>query len=171
MNARHTMSTAECYTPSHVAALVREALGGYIELDPASTPKANKLVKADTIFTKEQDGLQQDWRPFKTVYLNPPGGRNGLGPLVPQFWKKFCAEVSHGIWMGYSLEQLQSLQKPGLSHPFFVGDAYCIPKTRIAFVREDGAKSPSHANYLVYRGRHSYRFEKLFAELGVTWHM
>ncbi|WJZ69968.1 DNA N-6-adenine-methyltransferase [Vibrio phage PVP-XSN] len=60
----------EWYTPPKIMDLVRELLGG-IELDPASNDIANKLVKADRIFTKEDNGLERDWK-AETLWLNHP---------------------------------------------------------------------------------------------------
>lgn len=50
----------EYYTPLQVVACVRQALGA-IDLDPASCETANKIVQADRIFTREDNGLAQEW--------------------------------------------------------------------------------------------------------------
>ncbi len=59
----------ERYTPRELIALVHKALG-QIDLDPASSKEANKVVKAKAIFTKQTDGLKQRW--YGRVFLNPP---------------------------------------------------------------------------------------------------
>lgn len=70
---RRDGSWAERYTlPEHVAS-VRRVLGR-IDLDPASTPQANEVVRARRFFTRDDDGLAHPWR--GRVYLNPP--YNGL---------------------------------------------------------------------------------------------
>lgn len=59
----------ERYTCPELVALVHQTLG-QIDLDPASSKEANKVVKAKSFFTKQKDGLRQQWR--GRVFLNPP---------------------------------------------------------------------------------------------------
>ena len=59
----------ERYTPSWLVAAVRQVLGD-IDLDPASSKQANKVVKANAFFTKQTDGLKRCWR--GRIFLNPP---------------------------------------------------------------------------------------------------
>jgi len=56
-------------TPEYLIEAAREVLG-HINLDPMSNHSANKTVKAERYFTKENDGLSLAW--FGTVWLNPP---------------------------------------------------------------------------------------------------
>ena len=59
----------ERYTPSWLVESVRQVFGK-IDLDPASSKQANKVVKANVFFTKKMDGLKRRWR--GRVFLNPP---------------------------------------------------------------------------------------------------
>ncbi len=68
--------------------LARNVLGG-IDLDPASSRAAQAVVKAERFFTKEQDGLKQDWGTHR-VFCNPPYGR-AIGA-----WARKCFEASQG---------------------------------------------------------------------------
>lgn len=45
---------------------------GAFDLDPCADDKNHK---APNYFTKEVDGLAQDWTPYKRVFVNPPYGR------------------------------------------------------------------------------------------------
>jgi hypothetical protein len=60
----------EWYLPKNIVAVCRKALGGRIDTDPASCEIANKVVRAETFYSKETDGLRQEWQ--GTVLLNPP---------------------------------------------------------------------------------------------------
>ena len=64
-----TAMNQERYTPARIADAVREVME-QIDLDPASSPKANKIVKAARFFTRDTNGLKRRWH--GRVFLNPP---------------------------------------------------------------------------------------------------
>jgi hypothetical protein len=177
--ARHSMDSPEWYTPAKFVEAARATMGG-IDLDPASHEEANRVVNAARYFTADDDGLKQPWR--GRVFLNPPGG------LVGEFWAKLVAEyqachVTQAVWIGYSLEQLQTLQCVGaaltpLDFPI------CVTNRRIAFVENEQKRlarvakllaagktpnqksSPSHGNYIAYLGAEPERFAAIFSQFG-----
>lgn len=59
----------EYYTPSWIIEAAREVMDS-IDLDPASSAKANETVKANKIYTFEENGLTQIWR--GNIWLNHP---------------------------------------------------------------------------------------------------
>lgn len=177
--ARHSCDSPEWYTPSAFVEAARDVMGA-IDLDPASHEEANRTVQAARYFTAEDDGLTQPWN--GRVFLNPPGG------LVSEFWNKLQAdwrscEVEQFVWIGYSLEQLQTLQvsSPGCTPLDFT---MCVPSKRIAFVENDAKKaaritklvalgkkpntksSPSHSNYICYSGPEKHAFADVFGQFG-----
>lgn len=177
--ARHTMDSPEWYTPMPCVAAARHVMGE-IDLDPASHKEANAIVKAGAFFDEQQDGLAHEWH--GRVFLNPPGG------LVGKFWKKLLREWVNGrtnqaIWIGYSLEQLQTLQCVG-AFKTPLDFSMCVPNKRIAFVENKAKKaarkaklieqgktpndksSPSHANYIIYIGANQERFARIFGGFG-----
>ena len=181
--ARHSCDSPEWYTPSPFVEAARAVMGG-IDLDPASHEEANRTVKATRFLTAEDDGLAQPWK--GRVFLNPPGG------LVGEFWLKLLREyavavhpVAEAIWIGYSLEQLQTLQCVGaIATP--LDFPMCVTKKRIAFVENEAKRaarmaklvaagkkpnaksSPSHSNYITYLGPHVDRFREVFSQFGAT---
>jgi hypothetical protein len=79
--------------------LSREALGGRIDLDPASCKKAQEVVGARTFFTAEDDGLTKCWQTHgreTTVFLNPPYCR-----MTTRFGVK---KSSMGVWLARAVE-------------------------------------------------------------------
>lgn len=133
---RHTCDSPEWYTPMPFVNAARLVMGG-IDLDPASHIEANATIQAARIFTAEDDGLQQKWS--GRVFLNPPGG------LVNEFWRKLCEQfgderIDQAIWIGYSLEQLQTLQLAE-ARGWPLDFPTCIMKQRIAFIENAEKKA------------------------------
>ncbi len=97
---------------------ILEAAGkvlGHIELDPASDLIANKAVKAERIYTVEQDGFSQDWKAH-TVWLNAPGRSRSKGKLITasEWYRKLHRlwrfnQVEHAIAMVYRAGSIGSL--------------------------------------------------------------
>ncbi len=67
-----TSSEVEYYTPVEIIEAARRVMG-YIDLDPASSENANRIVKASQIFTARDSGLSRPWAGH--VWLNHPFGR------------------------------------------------------------------------------------------------
>lgn len=178
-SALHLTKTVEHFTPPSIIARVRYALGG-IALDPASCPLANRLVRADRIYTKEDGAMSRDW--YGPLYLNPPG-KSAENPKGAAFWwarlvKEFIAascgrDPWSAIFLGFSLEILQTTQSYDVLHP--LDFTMCIPKRRIKFLEADGdgfreGASPTHGNFislLSFDDDVKYRFVNAFSEIGV----
>ena len=65
----------EYITSPYIIEPARRTMGG-IDLDPASTAKAQEFVKAEQYFTVREDGLKRRWG--GRVWLNPPYARGIL---------------------------------------------------------------------------------------------
>lgn len=160
--AFHSSATPEHGTPIEVIEASRRLLHS-IDLDPASSRDFNARVMADRYYTAETDGLKHPWH--GRVFVNPPGDRRGK--LVKEFWAKLLWEYYHGrtteaVWVGFSLEQLVSLQRlEGVRHPLQFPT--CIPERRLKF----GGNSPTHGNYITYVGANEQGFVDEFAGFGL----
>lgn len=132
LQALHSSATPEHGSPPDIIEAARRVLGG-IDLDPASSAVFNEFVKAERFYTKEDDGLSQPWS--GRVFLNPPSGDNGK--LVKAFWERltdeyFRREVESAIYIGFSIDQLQTLQNTQYGGPLQL--PICVPSKRLQFV-------------------------------------
>lgn len=70
------------HTPPWLVDAARAAMGGSIGLDPASSPDAQRTVRAEVWYgpgsPHGEDGLAAAWPPLP-VFCNPPYGRGGEG--------------------------------------------------------------------------------------------
>ena len=143
------MRTDGWFTPPDILDRARIVLEG-IELDPASCEEANEKVKAERLFTFKDDALEQEWD-ARSIWLNPPGGKTSNKSNTVLFWQKLrSSRFNHAMFMAFSLEALQTTQKPGYSS---IGEfPLCIPSKRLAFYRPGWVKgkAPSHSNVVVY---------------------
>jgi ParB family transcriptional regulator, chromosome partitioning protein len=152
-NIQHSSRTDQWFTPTYLVEKARNVLG-MIDLDPASCEQANNTVKATNYFDTDSDGLKSVWGTSpKSIYLNPPGGKLGNKSLTRLFWEKLVdfrdqGLLEHAIFMGFSLEQLQTTQNCKVAIGNF---PICIPSKRVRFVSPEGTfNSPTHANVICY---------------------
>lgn len=157
VNAQHSASTGEWYTPPEEIELVREALGG-IDLDPCSSARANTIVKATAIYTAADHPLEVPWHnAHRTAFVNPPGTcspgllfYSGCGNLIitkgggkgrcscalpRKFLQKSLVEAGRGmeiVYLAYSVNQLRQLSK--LETPPGVTTLIALPPDRIAYL-------------------------------------
>jgi len=115
----------EWYTPTKLL----NKIGIDWDLDPASSVKANTLVKAKTFYTKESNGLSKDW--FGNVWLNPPYGKD-----VPIWLDKALQEHEKNDVNVCALvfSRTDTLWFHDYATKF---DQICFMKGRIAFVKAE----------------------------------
>jgi hypothetical protein len=169
MSEIHTLSskTAEHYTPAHIVELVRKAMGGGIDCDPCSCAEAQQTVKAETWYSKEDDGLTKPWH--GRVFINPPGDKRGALPKA--FWCKLANEVVAGhvkqfVWLAFNCGQLRSLQST--PEAWLLGECeLCIPRKRICFT----GNSPTRDNAILgwATADSSKTWFDEFVSLGACW--
>lgn len=148
----------EWYTPSEYIEAAR-AVMGEINLDPASSEIANKTVKADHIYTVEDNGLEKPW--FGNVWLNPPYASD----LIGKFAEKVVNELGN-------IKQAIVLVNNATETEWFYGmvtnaTAVCFPKSRVKFYTPDGKTgAPLQGQAVIYFGEYVNRFINVFDEKG-----
>lgn len=112
-NPRHSSSSNEHYTPVEIVEAARAALGGQIDTDPASSLKAQEVVRAVTWHGREENGYGRSWK--GRVFLNPPGGFcDDFGHLVipKRGDNPPCTETGAcGLVIPHEHDEVQSSQK------------------------------------------------------------
>lgn len=151
----------EWYTPAEYIGAVRDVLGT-IDLDPASSEIANKVVGADRFFTAEDDGLAKEWT-AKTLWMNPPYAQ----PLIAQFVEKLVSEIA--AW--------RVLEAIALTHNYTDTawfhraeencQAICFTRGRIGFLSPDGERaSATQGQAFFYFGDNVEKFANRFRSIG-----
>ena len=137
---------------------------GKIDLDPASSIKANETVNASNIFTIGQNGLKQDW--YGKVFLNPPFS----SPMLSNFLKKAVKEYESG-----RVEEMIILTNSGTDTKWskIITDKSTVAFTigRISFVRPNGSSvgSTSRGQMYCYMGPNKQKFIDELLKTGKFW--
>lgn len=152
---QHLSTSNERYTPPEIIEPVRAALGGVINLDPASCVVANLAVKAERYYSlaRGQDGLTLPW--WGSVFLNPPYGKHASGTSNQLLWTKVLAAKIERR----EVDQAILLVNAATGDSFFkviwrYARYVCFPFKRIRFLDETGQPlpQPPNANVLAYFG-------------------
>jgi phage N-6-adenine-methyltransferase len=153
----------EWYTPSEYVEAARKAMGG-IDLDPASSPKAQETVQAGRFFTKDDDGLVQDW--FGRVWMNPPYAQ----PLMTQFAEKALVELNFGRVTAMVILTNNATETAWGNTLLAACDAVCFIRGRIKFLNAQGVEehTPLQGQMVTYYGSDPDAFAYAFGALGVV---
>lgn len=152
----------EWYTPSDHIALARQVMGG-IDLDPASSHVANRVVQAATFFSAETNGLDKQWA--GRVWLNPPYAQ----PFIAQFAEKMVQEWNRGyvksaIVLTHNYTDTAWFQ--GLAQR---ASAICFTRGRVRFVSPSGElAAPTQGQAFFYFGSDVDIFADVFGDVGMV---
>lgn len=152
----------EWYTPPEFIESARMAMGS-IDTDPASCEVGQSNVQAVTYFTKDDDGLSQEWS--GNVWLNPPYSKELIGNFVATACEKFesgefdaaCILVNNATETAWGQALLSA------------STAACFVNKRIKYLNRDGVQNKTglQGQMVCYLGRDVSRFADAFADHGV----
>jgi phage N-6-adenine-methyltransferase len=150
----------EWYTPPEYIAAAIEVMGG-IDLDPATTPKANEVVGATRIYTADDDGLFYPWQ--GRVWMNPPYASELVG--------KFASKLAQHVQTGDVTDAIVLVNNATETGWFYtltsVASAVVFPKGRVRFWEPNGAISaPLQGQAVVYIGPRPDLFLNAYRQFG-----
>lgn len=157
----HNSGNNEWYTPAEYIAAARAVMGS-IDLDPASSVKANEIVCATHFYTAQNSGLDQDW--MGRVWMNPPYSSEWVGLFISKFVLHFNQrQIVEGIVLVNNATETHwfaELIDPAL--------AIVFPTGRIRFLDAEARPSgmPLQGQAVVYFGDKYERFMEEFSRFG-----
>jgi len=156
----HNSGNNEWYTPANIIELARSVLGG-IDLDPASSAKANEIVKASRYYTAEDDGLSKTWA--GRVWMNPPYASD----LVRRFTEKLLQELSEGNVEDAIVLVNNATETKWFQAMLHAASAICFPASRIKYFNSTLVSKfrGLQGQAILYFGNHTESFDR-FKEIG-----
>lgn len=151
----------EWYTPKQYIEAARSVMGK-IEIDPASSQVANKVVKADRIYTANDDGLKQEWS--GKLWMNPPYSSN----LVGKFVEKLAASVESGEVTEALVLVNNATETKWFARLASVSSFLCFPKGRVKFYHPRKESIPLQGQVVAYVGQNKKQFSSEFNKFGLV---
>lgn len=153
----------EWYTPPEFLESAREVMGS-IDCDPATSEKAQETVRAESYFTQETNGLEQEWG--DNVWMNPPYATGLIGPFI----SKLCDEVEAGRVSQAIILTNNATDTEWFAELAEVATAFCFKQSRIRFLDADGepGKAPLQGQVFTYIGKDWRGFVNEYRQHGLV---
>jgi phage N-6-adenine-methyltransferase len=149
----------EWYTPKEYIEAARQVLGE-IDLDPASNPIANEVVRAATYYTAEDSGLDKDWQ--GTLWMNPPYESG----LIGQFVEKLCDSYASGAVTNAVVLVNNATETRWFQSLAEQASAICFPKGRVKFWHPRKVAVPLQGQAILFLGPNADEFARAFSQFG-----
>lgn len=150
----------EWFTPEEYILMARTVLGD-IDLDPASNEIAQRTVLARKFFSKQDDGLAQEWH--GRVWLNPPYSQ----PAIDDFITKLVLEYRQGNVIAAILLTHNSTDTAWFHRALEAASGICFTRGRVRFSSPSGElASPTQGQAFFYFGADYEAFRSVFSRSG-----
>lgn len=166
VNKKTHVSTSgenEWYTPPQYIEAARRVMGG-IDLDPASSDKAQELVQATVYYTKQDDGLERPWS--GRVWMNPPYSKRLIWP----FCERLCEFVASGDVTEAIVLVNNATETAAFQRMAELAQAMCFHAKRIKYLNRalEVAETPVQGQAFIYFGESVEAFRSEFVQFGFT---
>lgn len=165
----NTMTQNWC-TPHKYVNAIKRFWNGRIGLDPCSNE--HSIVGADTEFRLPYvDGLEAEWN-YDTIFVNPPYGRDTeRGTTIKDWFRKANDANKNNGSEVIMLVPVATNSSHWKEYVFGKADCICfLYDTRLRFMLdgEEYTKGAPMACCLIYYGKDSERFKRVFSEFGAV---
>jgi len=151
----------EWYTPEKYIISVRTVMGE-INIDPASSSEANKIVNANEYFTIENDGLTKEWN--GKIFMNPPYAQ----PFIKLFSEKLVSEIEIGNCKEAIVLVNNATDTGWFQNMALKSKSICFIRGRIKFWAPDKEQksAPLQGQVMLYFGENEKMFNEEFIKYG-----
>ena len=151
----------EWYTPSKYIRAARRVMGS-IDTDPASCETANKVVRAQTFYTSEDNGLDHVWP--GNVWLNPPYNMPWIREFIRKAISEFAADHNRSLMI-----LTNNSTDTGWFHLLINSAPVCLTRGRIRFWGPDGGLLATRQGQAIfYLGQRIDSFTDEFTRFGAV---
>lgn len=150
----------EWYTPDTYIELARQVLGE-IDLDPATSVHAQKLIRASKFYDEASDGLSRHWH--GRVWLNPPFAQPAIEHFVLKMVSEYEAKrVKAAVMLTHNYTDTAWFHEAASA-----ATAICFTRGRVKFYKPNGeVAAPTQGQAFFYFGRSPAKFQTVFAPIG-----
>ena len=147
----------EWHTPPHIIECARAVMGS-IDLDPASSTVAQETVQAKNYYSKEDNGLEKEWR--GNVLLNPPNANDLMVPFID---KLLSSEINQAMVLVNNATETEWGNKL-----LEAASIVCFLQTKGKDFNQEGSSggAPLQGQMLVGIGVDVGRFTEKFGDMG-----
>ena len=154
-----TKMNNEWYTPKQYVDLIKEVLGE-IDIDLASSEKANEIIQAKKYYTVADQSQNIEWCSNSKIFLNPPYDRQ-VNEFADRYLKSKLKEC---------IVLVNSSTETKWFHKFLKGsNMVAFMDHRISFfdaVKNDFMKNNNKGQAVFYRGENLAKFASVFKRFG-----
>jgi len=150
----------EWYTPSEYIEKARKVMGS-IDVDPASSDIAQKVVQAKKYYTLITNGLDKNWN--GNIFMNPPYSTAEVVAFINKFIEEYTlGHVKQGIILtnnSTDTDWFHNLMK--------IAQLACFTDGRVKFYHQEKKPNITHGQVFFYIGNSEDKFIEKFTEVGM----
>lgn len=153
----------EIYTPPFIIEAVRQTFGGFIDLDVASSEKANEAIKANRFYDKHSDALRVAWN-AENIWMNHPFSRQYNSVWIERFVRAYIGARTQQACCITFASTSEAWFRPLLNYP----QCYLWPRTN--YLKPDGSiyRGVTKGSVVTYLGTDIKAFRFAFDGLGTV---